>query len=200
MIRTVDHQVGLVCAMETCCTECGAVINITLSSDRLDDSTSGNIPFVVVQQAVAASMEMGVGHAGLVRLCRFLRHETSQPQDICEACAAICEANKIVVTRVFDEAAHVVCCVYPALDPSTDDDEAIVLTVSYDGSWMTRGHKFLYGTGCVVHVMHVLSMAAWPLQLSERGSTTMFRSAIATTRGHLVARKFKLQCICGLDH
>jgi len=29
------------------------------------------VPFVVVRQAVAATTDMGVGHAGLIKLCRF---------------------------------------------------------------------------------------------------------------------------------
>ncbi|KAK2166012.1 hypothetical protein NP493_1340g01051 [Ridgeia piscesae] len=150
VIHTGDHQLGLVCAMETCCTECGAVINKTLSCNRLDGSTSGNVPFVVVRQAVAASMDMGVGHAGLVRLCRFLDMRPLSHKTFAKHVRAICEANKIVVTRVFHEAAQVVRRVYRALDPSIGDDEPIDLTVSYDGSWMIRGHKSLYCIGCVL--------------------------------------------------
>ena len=123
VIHTVDHQLGLVCAMETCCTECGAMINKTLSSDRLDGSTSGNVPFVVVQLAVAASMDMGVGHAGLVRLCHFLDMRPLSHKTFAKHVRAICETNKIVVTRVFDEAAQVVRRVYRALDPSTGDNK-----------------------------------------------------------------------------
>ena len=40
-IRAVSHRLGVVSAYETWCTECDAVINSTLSSDRLDRSTAG---------------------------------------------------------------------------------------------------------------------------------------------------------------
>ncbi|KAI0221881.1 hypothetical protein LSAT2_026873 [Lamellibrachia satsuma] len=43
-----------------------------LSSDRIEGSTSGNIAFFVTRQTVAAFMDMGVGHGGLVKFCRFL--------------------------------------------------------------------------------------------------------------------------------
>ena len=130
------------------------MINKTLSSDWLDGSTSGNVPFVVVQLAVAASMDMGVGHEGLVRLCRFLDMRPLSHKTFAKHVRAICETNKIVVTRVFDEAAQVVRHVYRALDPSTGDDEPpIDLTVSYNGSRMTRGHKSLYSIGFVVDVL-----------------------------------------------
>ena len=71
-IRAVSHRLGVVSSYETWCTECNAVINSTLSSVRLDGSTAGNAPFVVVRQAVVATMDMRVGHAGLMKLCRFL--------------------------------------------------------------------------------------------------------------------------------
>ena len=50
------------------------MLNSTLTSDRIEGSTAGNVPFFVVRQAVAASIDMGVGHAGLVKLCRFLEN------------------------------------------------------------------------------------------------------------------------------
>ena len=72
VIRVIDNRLGLVAAMEAVCTECDTVLNSTLVSDRIDGSSSRNVPFVAVRQAVVASVYMGVGHAGLVKLCRFL--------------------------------------------------------------------------------------------------------------------------------
>ena len=66
---------------------------------------------------------------------------------------AICDANKVVVTRMFDEAANTNRRVYSEIDSSIMADDTIDLTVSYDGSWMTHGHKSLYGIGCVIEVM-----------------------------------------------
>ena len=152
-IRVADHRLGLVAAMETVCTECDTVLNSTLTSDRIDGSSSGNVPFVVVRQAVAASMDMGVGHAGLIKLCRFLNIKPLTHTSYKKHLHAICEANKIVVTRMLDDAATVIRCVYRDIDPSIGHDDTIDLTVSYDGSWMTRGHKSLYGIGCVVEVV-----------------------------------------------
>ena len=98
-------------------------------------------------------MEMGVGHAGLVRFCHFLDMRPLSYKTFAKHVCAICKTNKIVVTRVFDEAAQVVRCVSRALDPSIGDDESIDLTVRYNGSRMTRGHKSFYGIGCVVDVL-----------------------------------------------
>ena len=39
---------------------------------------------------------------------------------------------------------------YIEADPSLADAEQLDLTVSYDGSWMKRGHNSSYGIGCVI--------------------------------------------------
>ena len=51
---------------------CRDVLNSMLSSYHTDKERAGNVPFVVVRQAVAVTKDMGVGHAGLVKLCRFM--------------------------------------------------------------------------------------------------------------------------------
>ena len=108
--------------------------------------------FVVVRHAVAASKDMGVGHAGLIKLCRFINIKPLTHTSYTKQLHAICEANKIVVTRMLDDAATVIRRAYRDIDPSIGHDDTIDLTVSYDGSWMTRDHKSLYGIGCVVEV------------------------------------------------
>ena len=75
------------------------MLNSTLSSDRLDNSTAGNVPFVVSRQVVAATMDMGVGHAGLVKLCRFLDMEPMHHSSYNKHMLAVSEANREVVTR-----------------------------------------------------------------------------------------------------
>ena len=121
------------------------VLNSTLSSDRLDNSTAGNVPFVVSRQVVAATMDMGVGHAGL--LCRFLDMEPMHHSSYNKHMLAVSEANREVVTRLMDDAAVTIRRAYRDLEPSISEGDVI------DGSWMTRGHKSLYGIGCVVDVV-----------------------------------------------
>ena len=65
---------------------------------------------------------------------------------------AITKANKAVVKTVLDEAAVTVRKACQDLDPTITEDAILDLTVSFDGLWMTRGHKSLYGVGCVVEV------------------------------------------------
>ena len=90
-------------------------------------------------------MDMGVGNAGLVKFCRCLdtsamHHNTYR-------------THSKKITDVLCESAQIVRKVYKDLDPSIDESGVIDLTVSFDGTWMTRGHKSLYGIGCVVEVV-----------------------------------------------
>ena len=151
-IRAIDRRLGLVCLFETYCTTCGAVLNSTLSSDRIDEEKAGNVHFVVVRQAVAATMDMGVGHAGLVKLCRFMDMEPLQHKSYSRHVKAVTAANMTVVSSLFDDAANTVCQTYIDRDASITDDSILDLTVMFDGSWKKRGHNSLYGIGHVVDV------------------------------------------------
>ena len=62
-------------------------------------------------------------------------------------------ANNCVVTRVLDAATATVRRVYREIDSSLQEDAVIDLVVSFDGSWMTRGHKSAYGIGCAIDAM-----------------------------------------------
>ena len=121
-IRAIDRRLGLVCLFETYCTTCGAVLNSTLSSDRIDEEKAGNVPFVVVRQAVAATMDMGVGHAGLVKLCRFMDMEPLQHKSYSRHVKAVTAANMTVVSSLFDDAANTVRQTYIDRDASITDD------------------------------------------------------------------------------
>ena len=103
-IRAIDRRLGLACLLQTYCTTCGAVLNSTLSSDRVDDEKAGNVPFVVVRQAVAATMDMGVGHAGLVKLCRFMDMEPLQHKSYSRHVKAVTTANMTVVSMEVEAA------------------------------------------------------------------------------------------------
>ena len=151
-IRVGDSKLDLVSSLETYCTSCENVINSTLTSDRLGGQTAGNVPVVVNRSAVSATMDMGVGYSGLVKLCRYLDMDCMHHKTYATHVKEVAEANMVVTTKVLTDAAKVVRRVYQESDPSLDDDSVIDLTVTFDGSWMTRGHTSMYGIGCVIEV------------------------------------------------
>jgi len=48
------------------------VLSTTLPPDLIDEEKAGTVPFVVARQAIlTVTMDMGVDHTGLVKLCRY---------------------------------------------------------------------------------------------------------------------------------
>ena len=58
----------------------------------------------------------------------------------------------VVAANILTDAAKIVRQVYPsvAVTDNAADDEIIDLAVSFDGTWMKRGHTSAYGIGCVI--------------------------------------------------
>ena len=152
-VRAVVCALGVACMLETHCTSCGEILNKTYSSDRLGGVKSSSAPFVVVRSLVSATMDMGVGHNGLVKLCRHMDMPAMHHSSFNIHMKEVTSANMRLVTSVLDEAAQVVRKAHKDLDPSIDENGIFDIAVSYDGMWMTRGFKSMYGAGCVVDVI-----------------------------------------------
>ena len=123
--------------------------DIDVDVDLIGGPQATNVPFVVVRFAVSATVDMGVGYSGLVKLCRFfdmpaMRHTTNITHQKTITDAAMQVANDVVC-----ESAKIVRNVYKELDPILDESGDMDLMVSFDGSWMTRGHSSLYDIGCI---------------------------------------------------
>ena len=143
----------MVCGLETYCTSCDTVLNLTLSSDRIGETQASNSLFVVVRSVVSATMDMGVGYAGLEKFSRYLDMPMMTRNTFLKHQNVISDASMRVVNDVMCESAQIVRNVYKRLDPSIDESGVMDLMVSFDGSWMTQGHSSLYGIGCVVEMV-----------------------------------------------
>ena len=157
-VRAVNCALGVVCALETHCTSCGEILNKTYSSDRLGGVKSSSAPFVVVRSLVSATMDMGVGHSGLIKLCRHVDMPVMHHSTFNTHMKEVTSSNMRLVTSVLDEATQVVRTAYKELDPSIDENGIIDITVSYDGTWMTRGFQSMYCVGCIVDVITGLAL------------------------------------------
>ena len=146
-------------------------MNSITTYDRLDNENPANTAFVVTRSAVAATMDIGVGHAGLVKLCRYLDMAPTHHSTYSTHVKAITQANVDVTKQMTCDAAKVVRQVYKELNPSIDEHGPIDITVSFDGSWMTRGHRSNYGIGCVVEVVTGLVLDLAILSLYCQGCT-----------------------------
>jgi len=100
-----DSTLGLVCALESHCTTYDKVISSIFTSDRLGSKTAGNIPFVVNCSAVSATMDKGVEHSSLVRLCRYHDMGCIHHKTYATHVKEVAQANMVVTTRVLGDAA-----------------------------------------------------------------------------------------------
>ena len=89
---------------------------------------------MVTRSVVSASMDIGVGHNGIVKLCRYLDMNFITHTTYATHKSAVTDASKETACNILDNAAKVVRRVYVEADPSLADAELIDLTVSYDGS------------------------------------------------------------------
>ena len=120
-----------------------------MTYERLGGKQPGNVPFTVTRSLVSVTMDMGVGHGGLQKLCRYLDMSCLHHKTYATHVKEVAQATATTTTSVLTDAAEVVRRVYRERDPSLPAG-VIDLVVSYDGSWMTRGHRSLYGIGCVI--------------------------------------------------
>ena len=110
-VRTVNCALGLVCQLQTYYTSCDDITNTTHSSDRIG-GTAGHLPFVVTRAVVSASLDMGVGHGGIVNLCRFLDMNAVNQTTFAVHSKAIVEAGMVVANNILTDAAKIIRGMY----------------------------------------------------------------------------------------
>ena len=106
VVRSVSCNLGLVCLLETYCTSCESVLKSTYSSDRDSGVAASNVPFVVTRSVVSA--DMGMGHGGLVKLCRHLDMSTMTSKTYTSHVKVIASASMVAASSLLDDAVEVV--------------------------------------------------------------------------------------------
>ena len=81
---------------------------------------------------------------------------------------------------------HIIHRAYTNIASSIEADDTIDLTVSYNGSLMTHGHKWQYGIGCVIEVMTGLAIDFQVMSLyCQRCAYASTRHGGVNTRGFI---------------
>jgi len=120
-VHAVNCAVGLACQLETYCISRDDIINSTHSSNRIG-GTACHLPFVVTRALVSASLDMGVGHSGIVKLCRYLDMNALNQTTCAVHSQAIVEAGMVLANNILHDAAKIVRRVNT--DQSTTSDAA----------------------------------------------------------------------------
>ena len=106
-VHAVNCALGLVCQRQTYCMSCDAIIISTHSSNRITGN-AGHLPFVVTRAVASASLDMVVGHSGIVKLCRYLDMNALNHTTFAVHSRAIVEAGMVVANNILTDAAKIV--------------------------------------------------------------------------------------------
>ena len=134
------------------CCSCEHIFSEGFTSPRSTTAASGPNPFTVNDMVTMFLNELGVGHTAAKTLGAIfgmpVMHVSTFQQKQCKINRTQCEISE----NIMQHSAAVVKDIYRELDPDIADDQPIEITVSYDGSWSTRGYKSQYGIGAVIDV------------------------------------------------
>ncbi|GFS19164.1 hypothetical protein ElyMa_005025100 [Elysia marginata] len=131
-------------------------IPLTRSQRKLALFTDENIgeppePFITNEATVMASLLSGMGPYCLNNFCEALEMPSIHQKTFNTIAKRLYSQNQRMSDEIFSKAASMVHIRFYSLDVTEED--VIDISVSYDGSWLTQGHKSLIEIGCVIDVV-----------------------------------------------
>jgi hypothetical protein len=169
-----NQKDGFVVKLKTCCGSCGHVVTEVYTSERVASVVDDHHPFQgqrcktafeINRRCVLAGMDNGMGWAGWTHICRYLNmpclvnsaYHKNQTDLILELSGCI--------DTFLKQAAYAVRENYIKIDPSLGDPEdenlIINISISFDGSWLTRGkggHLSNIGLGVIIDLLTGLAI------------------------------------------
>ena len=151
---------GFATYLETTCTDCKNV-NGTYTSHTEESKKKGPRPFQINKDIVAASMLLDMGASKLNDFCQTLNLPSLHHKTFNNKAKTIQDDSAVMKEDVLQTSAEVVRSVY---NKDKNDTSPLDIAVSFDNTWMTRGHTSLIGLGTVIEVktglvldLHVVS-------------------------------------------
>ena len=157
---------GFVKNIEGRCSDCDGVTSFYTSGfNEAKSQKSNNKPFTINNDVVAASMALDMGPYKLNRFCEHLNLSGLHQKSFKKITRDL-HSNMIQTgNSVFTKSATIVRNVHKK---SIEDPTPLDIAVSFDGTWLTRGHSSLIGLSTVIEV--------------ETGSVRVSPSVRGTTR------------------
>ncbi|GFO14624.1 hypothetical protein PoB_004112900 [Plakobranchus ocellatus] len=148
------------------CRNCGETLSSKFTSARNLNSVSTPKPFVINEAATMSSLLAGMGPYSFRNFCEYMELPGVHPKTFNKIAKRLYSQNEVLGEEVFTQAAGLVRQEHiRQYHLAVEENSLLDIAVSYDGSWLTRGHKSLIGIGCVIDVLtgliidgHVLSL------------------------------------------
>lgn len=136
------------------CTNCDLVLGDIFSSPREENSSAKTrVPFDVNKKLVQSFSRFGKGYAAMEQFCIGMNMSIMSSGNYYKLLQVICkEAASFGITSL-EDARKRVRLAHIEENPELEGKEIIDISVSYDGTWHTRGHSSNFGIGCVIDVL-----------------------------------------------
>lgn len=131
------------------CSSCGQNYGPTFSSSRMLNQKS----FTINKDMVEAFLSIGKGHSAMEKFSMALGLTPMDIKTFNKYVRQLADEAKDFKTRVLCESQKAVIEEHGRNGDSPDAAGILNVSVSYDGTWMKRGHTSLYGIGIVVDVL-----------------------------------------------
>ncbi|GFV14581.1 uncharacterized protein TNCV_3999321 [Trichonephila clavipes] len=146
------HKYGFSHQLKLVCKTCSEQKMECFTSPRLEKKTNTSTPFDVNVRAVQAFLAISGGHASVEKFCMFLNMPLMSSKTFNEIKCYINSAYSLASQTVLNYVHNSVQNAYRKLDQN-GSNTITDIAVSFDGTWLTRGHTSQIGIGCVVDTL-----------------------------------------------
>jgi hypothetical protein len=160
-LRTVDKRnKGLAVYVEVFCTSCEEIVCAKYLATQVEEGR-GERPFIINKQAVFSSLVCGLGSNTFNNLCESLDLQGMTGNTFHKKAHQLYKELPDLHENVFGKTAQYVRQIHAKHFPDCVSKDGIIdISVSYDGTWLTRGHTSHIGVGCVVDLLTGLCIDA----------------------------------------
>jgi hypothetical protein len=146
-VNAQNKNLGYAIRLTLNCSRCNTPASEVLSSKR-----SADRQIEVNQRVSSGFMALGLGHSASETFSMHLNMPSMSKNAFRKNCKSFIRKTTPAVRVNLRRAREKVREYYISQDPSLADKKYINIVVSFDGSWMKRGHRSLYGFAAVIEV------------------------------------------------
>lgn len=143
-----SKEVGFSSHIQVICQNCETVQNECYTCPQEGIKSAS-----INERMVNAFLDMGTGFAGLQKFATNLNMNIMSSALYCKQVDVLSEKYVLFKDEVLSLSREIVRKTHADLGESAREDEIMNITVSYDGTWHTRGHSSNYGIGIVIDVL-----------------------------------------------
>lgn len=155
-IDSGSEQHGFSHELQLKCSFCEDSVKSSTFTSKRSETGSSRPSFDVNQRITQAFVKIGKGYAGLQQFCMIMNMDVMCNTSFNKHVTTMHEATNSAVSDIVDNARCEVRNAYSDLVVNKSEvslPAVLDIAVSYDGTWLTRGHTSMFGVGCVIDLL-----------------------------------------------